>query len=287
MSAFSGSPPAESRSEEFISEDYSQGQWTQQIWKVGAKTIISTIAHAVPPPLWTHAQHPADVPHIPHISKSISLLSTQQPWTGGPLSSLIRWQSTMITKHTILREKKCIYLYVVNFIIAQKWNNFFYLSTTGFSLKHPQSDSVFSVRSGIQVIRNKQALCVCYFLFVPQWTHSAGAQEGEQRRRRSTGRPGWGPGWEQGPFPGTEAAATPACGPPDTQISKFAAQDLIQVPEKERMPGSHQWGLRERLTSLCPGFLREVWSTDELLIHANYVLTLLIVPQRLLTLLCF
>lgn len=109
---------------------------------------------------------------------------------------------------------------------------------------------------GIWVMRNKQGLCVCYFLFVPQWTHSAGAEEGEQRRRRRAGR---GPRRERGPRPGAEAPhpSASARGLPttDTQIPGPAPQDFVQVPEKERMPRSHQRGLRGRLGGAppCPG----------------------------------
>lgn len=99
---------------------------------------------------------------------------------------------------------------------------------------------VLSASRGIWVMRNKQGLCVCYFLFVPQWTHSAGTQEGEQRRWRREGRrsgAGWEPRREQGPFPGAEAPdpSASACGLPtsDTQIPKPAPQDLVKVPEKE------------------------------------------------------
>lgn len=116
-------------------------------------------------------------------------------------------------------------------------------------------------------MRNKQALCVCYFLFVPQWTHSAGTQEGEQRRwsrsRRGNGA-GWGPRQERGPLPGAEAPdpCASARGLPtsDTQIPRPAQQDLVQVPEKEWMPRSYKRGLRRRLRGprLCPGWLSRV-----------------------------
>lgn len=99
---------------------------------------------------------------------------------------------------------------------------------------------VLSASGGIWVMRNKQGLCVCYFLFVPQWTHSAGAEEGEQRRwwGRRRGRrsgAGWGP--RRGPLPGAEAPdpSASARGLPTSNkpIPRPAPQDLVQVPEKE------------------------------------------------------
>lgn len=107
-------------------------------------------------------------------------------------------------------------------------------------------EPVLSARSGIWVTRNKQCLCVCYFLFVPQWT---GAKEG----RRRVGEREWGP------RPGKEAPGLrvfiPGLPTPGAEVPGAAAQNPVQMPEKKRMPGSHQWGLWGRLRGapLCLG----------------------------------
>lgn len=151
-------------------------------------------------------------------------------------------------------------LYCISLAVYLTVGGFYFLTACHWtslthSRKHSTTQSplygsvpVLSASGGIWVMRNKQGLCVCYFLFVPQWTHSAGTREGEQGRRSGTG---WGPRRERGPLPGAEAPdpCASARGLPssDTQIPKPAPQDLVQVPEKEWMPGRHQRGLRGRL----------------------------------------